>query len=107
MAKPDDAILTGYAWQRGYFASYAPDEPVAIYGSWPTTQTGSEFVAELLGLHERLWVVSYRAMRCWCSSSGMGIRNWHCSCLRMSGQIRGRGTLSWKTAPCWTTFRCR
>jgi len=61
MAKPGDAILATYAWQRGYFASYAPDETVEVYGSWPAKQKGSEFVAELLASHARLWVVSYLA----------------------------------------------
>jgi len=59
MAQPDDAILAVYAWQRGYFASYAPEEPVQVYGSWPDGQNGPEFAEELLDAHDRLWVVSY------------------------------------------------
>ncbi|NLE43760.1 MAG: hypothetical protein GX620_03465 [Chloroflexi bacterium] len=61
MARPDDAVFAVYAWQRGYFASYAPDAGLAIYGDWPASMSGSEFVAELLASHERLWIVNYRA----------------------------------------------
>ncbi len=59
-SRPGDALLYGYIWQAGYLYAYYPQNELALYRTYYTSQTVSRELESILASHARLWMLSYR-----------------------------------------------
>lgn len=59
-ARPGDGLLVTYIWEEGILRMVAPELPITYHLGWFAQETVGQEMAQLFGVHPRLWVLSYQ-----------------------------------------------